>query len=420
MHTDETLHTESGSTATGDVLRNRTNAQGAGTYRTDLLEIKAYIESHYDEPLSIAQLAKMANICPKYFVDLFKKTFGQSAIEYLTNVRINRAKRYLAESDERLRDIARKVGYKDEFYFSRKFKKEVGMSPRDFSKNTRRRIAVCSSPAIGHLLALNIIPEVAPLDPKWTPYYYNLYSGKIKCHLNLTSPYHEAAFEINLDKLSQARPDVIISSDQLPIRDSSRLDSIAPVHCLADQKGWRDQLLDMAIYLDKEDIARQWISHYESHVQVARKQVKDALGDDRIVVLRIYRSQIFVYRNRGLQEVLYEDLDLQVVTMSEQQSRLRDMSITLQELQALQPDRVLIMVCPEASSRKYWLTLQHFAGWKQLQAVQRGYVYMISGDPWFEYSAVAIARMLDEAQLLFTGNCPNLLLDYIYGDSLAE
>lgn len=415
MHTDETLHTKSGFTATDDM--HRTNAQRVGTYRTDLLEIKAYMESHYDEPLSIAQLAKMANISPKYFVDLFKKTFGQSAMEYLTDVRIQHAKRYLGESEERLRDIAKKVGYKDEFYFSRKFKKEVGVSPSEFAKNTRKRVAVCSPSAIGHLLALNIIPKIAPLDPKWTPYYYNLYSSKIQSHLILTSPYYKLAFETNLVKLSQARPDVIIASERLQISEDSRLNSIAPVHYITDQKGWRDQLLDIAAYLDKEAVAQQWIRNYESNVQAAREQLRTSLGNDRILVLRIYRTQMFAYRNRGLQELLYDDLNLRAACDRELHSHL---PMALQELQEINPERILLTICPEASTRKFWLALQHSSEWKQLQAAQNGDVYMITADPWFEYSAVAMARMLDEALLLFTGNCPNTLLDNHYGESLVK
>ncbi|AZS15132.1 helix-turn-helix domain-containing protein [Paenibacillus lutimineralis] len=387
-------------------------------HKTDLQGIRVFIGSHYDEPLSITQLAKMANISPKYFVDLFKKTFGQSAMEYLTDVRIQHAKRYLAESEERLRDIAKKVGYKDEFYFSRKFKKEVGVSPSEFAKNTRKRVAVCSPSAIGHLLALNIIPKIAPIDPKWTPYYYNLYSSKIKSHLIPTSPYYKLAFETNLGKLSQARPDVIIGSEQLQMSEDSRLNSIAPIHYITDQKGWRDQLLDIAAYLDKEAVAQQWIRNYESNVQAAREQLRSSLGNDRILVLRIYRTQMFAYRNRGLQELLYDDLNLQDACDRELHSH--HLPMALQELQEINPERILLTICPEASTRKFWLALQHSAGWKQLQALQNGHVYMISADPWFEYSAMAMARMLDEVLLLFTGNCPNILLDNDYGESLVK
>ncbi|MNI36357.1 HTH-type transcriptional activator Btr [compost metagenome] len=92
-------------------------------------------------------------------------------------------------------------------------------------------------------------------------------------------------------------------------------------------------------------------------------------------------------------------------------------SITLEELVHLNPDRILFMICPEVSSRAYWLGLQHSQAWNQLRAVRNRCVYTIQSDPWVEYSPVAIARMLDESLLLFTGNCPNAFQDSIHGYS---
>ena len=404
MRATETAHTDNGSNVMGHMQK------------TDLQEIKAFMERHYNEQLTIGQLAEMANISPKYFVDLFKRKFGQSAMGFLTDVRIMHAKRLLTESDARLRDIAQKVGYRDEFYFSRKFKKEVGLSPSDFAKDSKRSIAVCSSSTIGHLLALQLIPEAAPLDPKWSPYYYNLYSDKIKTHLLLTDPYHKFTFEINLDKLCRARPDVIIASDQLKMRESSKLNSIAPIHIVPCKEGWREQLKGIARYLNKEVLAQQWIDRYEKNLQFGRVQTAQMLGEDRVIALRIYQSQIYVYRNRGLEEVLYDDLQIRSAFERDQHS---PSTISMDEIRELNPERVLLAVCPEASSRKYWLSLQHSPEWRQLQAVRNGHVHPITADPWFEYSAVAIARMLDEALLLFTGNCPNTFQDYGYGESFA-
>ncbi|MDT2273884.1 AraC family transcriptional regulator [Paenibacillus larvae] len=81
------------------------------------------MDNHYNENLTIEQLAHMAEVSPKYFVDLFKKTYGKSAMDYVTEVRVNSAKKLMVRSDARLRDIAHQVGYNDEFYFSRKFKR---------------------------------------------------------------------------------------------------------------------------------------------------------------------------------------------------------------------------------------------------------------------------------------------------------
>jgi len=382
--------------------------------KKSLIEIREFMNQFYNEALSIKQLAEMADTSPKYFGDLFKRTFGMSAMNYLTNIRIKHAKRYMTESDELLRDIALKVGYSDEFYFSRIFKKVVGVPPSDYNKNKRQRIATCSSSVTGQLIALNIIPMSAPLDPKWTDYYYNAYSAQIKSHLDLSDPYITRKFEANLKKLAQDRPDVIIATDQLCPEDKTRLLEIAPSFFVQTKNvGWREQLMMIAQFLDREDKANLWIQHYELRVRNAREQMGPLLGSDRTIVLRIYGPNIHMYWNRGLEDVLYQDLNLEILNRIEGSSNI---VITLEELAVLNPERILLVVCPEASSRSYWLALQHSIEWIQLKAVRNRHMYHIFSDPWFEYSAVAIIRMLDEALLLFTGKCPDAFQDYVHGE----
>ncbi|MGG3306798.1 MULTISPECIES: helix-turn-helix domain-containing protein [Paenibacillus] len=384
--------------------------------RTSLVEIKEFIDCHYEEALSIGQLARMANICPKYFVDLFKKTFGQTTIDYLTHVRMNHAKRYLAESDDRLRDIAQRVGYKDEFYFSRIFKKKVGMSPSEYARNSRQLIAACSSSIIGQLVALNVVPAAAPLDAKWTPYYYNAYHSEIKSRLKLTSPYPDSRFEENIEQLFRAKPDVIIGMDHLGPEEVTKLEHIAPTLIVPSHAGWRKQLESIATFLNKEEQAQLWIEQYERRVQYARSRMRQVMGSESIVALRIYGQSLYAYGNRGLKEVLYQDLQLKEACGLD---TMRNQQITLDDLQRINPDRILIAVCPEATSRRYWLALLHSAKWHTLRAVVRSSVYMISSDPWFEYSALAVTRMLDEALLLFTGDSPNGVLDKSHGESFV-
>ena len=132
--------------------------------------------------------------------------------------------------------------------------------------------------------------------------------------------------------------------------------------------------------------------------------------------MRIYGQSLYAYGNRGLEEVLYQDLRLKEAGGLD---TTHNQQITLEDLQQLNPDRILIAVCPEAISRRFWLALQHSAKWQTLRAVTRGGVYMISSDPWFEYSALAVMRMLDEALLLFTGDSPNGVLDKSHGESFA-
>lgn len=396
-----------------ELTRDNSTRVSGRQAKADLSEVRAYMEQHFNEPLTIAQLAEMAKITPKYFVDLFKKTYQQSAMDYLTDLRINRAKRYLIESNERLRDIAQKVGYSDEFYFSRKFKKEVGVSPSDYAKNSSRRVAVCSPLLIGQMLALDIVPCAAPLDSKWTAYYYNGYRTAISSHLQLTTPYSAVDFDENIAQLIHIRPDAILGDHHLPASVQHKLTEIAPSLFLpADQMDWREQLQCIASFLGREEQASQWLQQYDKRVRLGREQLQQALGSQRVLLLRIYQQGLHLYMNRGMENVLHHDLQLHMAYPYESSCNL---PFTLEELAELNPDHMLIMICPEADSRAYWLRLQHDELWRQLKAVRTMSVYHISSDPWLEYSATGISRMLDETLLLFTGNCPSAEQDNVYG-----
>jgi AraC-like DNA-binding protein len=93
-----------------------------------------YIVSHYKKKLTLEDLAKLAGLSVSHYSRLFKKYAGHSPIDYLTHLRMDRAKELLVLSDYRLKGIAESVGYEDEFYFSRIFKKVVGISPTEFVK----------------------------------------------------------------------------------------------------------------------------------------------------------------------------------------------------------------------------------------------------------------------------------------------
>ncbi|TBL71177.1 helix-turn-helix domain-containing protein [Paenibacillus thalictri] len=108
---------------------------GATTSAIELTQ--DYMVGHYKEPLTLEGLAAMAGLSVSHYSRLFKKFIGYSPIDYLTHLRVDRAKELLVLSDYRLKSIAGSVGYSDEFYFSRIFKKMTGMSPRDYAKKHR-------------------------------------------------------------------------------------------------------------------------------------------------------------------------------------------------------------------------------------------------------------------------------------------
>lgn len=96
-----------------------------------------YMIGHYQEPLTLEGLAQLAGLSVSHYSRLFKKYIGYSPIDYLTHLRVDRAKELLVLSDYKLKSIASSVGYSDEFYFSRIFKKVTGVSPREYAKKHR-------------------------------------------------------------------------------------------------------------------------------------------------------------------------------------------------------------------------------------------------------------------------------------------
>ena len=96
---------------------------------------KDYIDSHFDKDISLDDVSKVVNISPYYFSKIFKEESGLNFIEYLTNIRIERAKKLLESSDLSIKEICISCGYSDPNYFSRSFKKNVGVTPTEYKDN---------------------------------------------------------------------------------------------------------------------------------------------------------------------------------------------------------------------------------------------------------------------------------------------
>ena len=93
------------------------------------------IAKRYMEQLSVTSLAEMVNLTPAYLCVLFKQAMGKTINEYLTQERMKQAKELLANSNIHLYDVCYKVGYFSPSYFSRIFKKYVGMTPREYRES---------------------------------------------------------------------------------------------------------------------------------------------------------------------------------------------------------------------------------------------------------------------------------------------
>ena len=95
---------------------------------------RAYIEANCATDLSLGQTARALNLSTFYFCKLFKKATGIKFSEYLSRVRLERAKRLLLDPNVRVSELAFEAGFQSLTHFNRVFKNLVGMSPREFRK----------------------------------------------------------------------------------------------------------------------------------------------------------------------------------------------------------------------------------------------------------------------------------------------
>ena len=110
--------------------------ENAGNQNRSVLKLAVdFIDHNYmDEEISLNKAAHVANVSANHFSALFSQNMGQTFTEYLTDLRMSKAKELLRCTAMRSSEIAGEVGYKDAHYFSYLFKKTQGMTPSEYRK----------------------------------------------------------------------------------------------------------------------------------------------------------------------------------------------------------------------------------------------------------------------------------------------
>lgn len=244
-----------------------------GDAGVQLQRTRAYIEQHYRESLTLEQLAEMAGLSRNYYVSLFKKHYGESVVHYMTRLRMEQARRLMANPELRLRDIAHEVGYNDEFYFSRKFKQETGITPSAYIRNRTRKIASYDPIITGYLLALDIIPYAAPLHPKWTAHDEKRHAADIPVHLKVQRA--TVQWESNLAILRRCHPELIIAPEHISPEEKQHLQQIAEVHYIdCASPMWKQQLRELGHKLGQEEEAERWLAQYNQQCRQVLEKIE--------------------------------------------------------------------------------------------------------------------------------------------------
>ncbi|MDR0140337.1 response regulator [Metabacillus idriensis] len=97
-------------------------------------DIVSYVETYYMEDLSLEKLSNVFFLSREHISRKFKQETGMTLSKYITDLRIKQAKTWLRGTEKSIYSIATMLGYQDEIYFSKLFKKVVGMTPFEFRK----------------------------------------------------------------------------------------------------------------------------------------------------------------------------------------------------------------------------------------------------------------------------------------------
>lgn len=358
-------------------------------YETRLEQVRTYMEKHHARKLSLDELAEVARLSVRHFMRLFKQRYGRSAMDELTVYRIAQAQNLMrAEGRHSIKDIAQHVGFRDEAYFRRTFKKISGVPPAAFIRNAKQKIVAYHPEAIGVLLALYIVPSAAPISHPWTEYYRRKYATDNVLPLS-DDPLQK------LEQLREGSPDfIIVCEGELDAGEKDQLLTIAPLGTMRAAVDWRTRLRLIAEELGRDGAAEAWLERYERKADFVRKQLAERLGNIRLLVLKLAGTRLMLPKRYSVASVFYDDLRLE--PPHELVRTEEDLEIEPELLSNWQFDRVLMIVRQDEESQQTWHSLNRHKAWKQIEAVRLQRVELFPANLLSEYTAFTHDLILDE------------------------
>jgi AraC-like DNA-binding protein len=368
-----------------------------------------YLENHFSEKISREQLAAIAGVSGSHYSTLFKQFTGFTPNEYLSRLRVHRAKELLLNSSSTLREIALKVGYKDEFYLSRRFKQQTGASPSGYNLIPFQRVAVMLTPYASHLLLLGLEPAVTISE---SSEYLNLSDQEPPqsmkfIHTNSSAEQIKALLlEANIELLIAATQHL----EEFGL-NAEQLRAVAPIVEISWQElGWKDHLRLIGRAIHRSERAEQWLDDFEQEELEARAVVQQSTVANEIVTLLVIKPDgLLVYGARNVGYVIYQSLGLKAPALIEDQinklgDQFHSLIIDVSELEAYAGDRLLVTVFPDAKgSTAHSEEIFHSSYWNHLSAVQNKKIHLLNLDEWVPYNPVSIRLQLGRAVALFEG-----------------
>jgi ABC-type Fe3+-hydroxamate transport system substrate-binding protein/AraC-like DNA-binding protein len=349
-----------------------------------------YVQENYDQPLSIDQLAAIAATNRWQYTKVFKEMTGHTPIGLLNTVRIDKAQQLLLLTGDRLNEIARAVGYSNEYYFNRKFKQMIGLTPGQYRSYNQTTARVFAPFMEDYLLALGITPVLQ-------------YSHKLWGRQDYLELREVPDFDITSDDwttLSRYKTEFIILNSAYQRWGLEKCSDISPVFKLPyTGEDWQTTLLAMGTIFGRKDKALQAIEEHESKAAAARARLANTIQDETVAVLRISSQAVTLYggSTKGYTgPLLYSNLGLaQPALVQQLTSHKRRIDLTLEELARLDADHLFITF-DKAEGEDAGRELTESQVWNNLPAVKGNRVYEVDFMAWMNYGVLSHNRKIDD------------------------
>ncbi len=322
-----------------------------------------YMEKHYATRIMREALARIAMLAPGAYCRSFKKSLGVTPTDYLQHIRIQHAKQHLAQGAS-LKEAAAAVSYRNEFHFSRVFKKVTGIPPSLYIKREFLRIALATRfHWRDNLQAMGVTPILT-----------------VDCyrHPGMDEHEYERRVMLHLEELRAVKPDLIIADfSHEPFYDTFK--KIAPTVTVKHSLDWRWVHRQLSELVGREREAEDSLEQSEHGIAEAATRFRRIAAGQQIAMLQVMPDHIMLQGTvrHPLNELLYHELSLQA-DPAVPRDHLR-LQAAPQDIPALHADHVWVRQYNEqADVQRVFGRLQERPFWQDMPAAQHGKVQLVT------------------------------------------
>ncbi|MNO31548.1 HTH-type transcriptional activator Btr [compost metagenome] len=392
------------------------NEQGKGIQNNDTKLVEEtihFMQTCYQQRITVQQVAGLANMPQYQYTALFQQLTGKKPLDYLNAIRIERAKEWLRNSSYPLREIAEQTGFRDEYYFSRRFRQCTGQTPRQYAESSSSG-TVSVRDWIGREVEI-------PIHPQRIIFYGETYGDLQELGISTVAgsnlwqkddvlkacfqPLEGGGFDIDTEQLTQLQPDLIIlgSSDILQCNKAA---SVAPTVTFNTFAPLEQRLLKLGDLLGRRTTAERWLKSYSTQRTAMWQRVHETIPiEESAAVFIVDRQRLFVMGTVGLTVTLYHESGFQVPPRVADILRqgISFLEITPDQLADYAGDRMFIVLTHDHLSREQAYQLADYEIWARLEAVRQGKAYWVEEMEWNFGDAHTSSLLIDRL--------PALLLD---------